>query len=63
MRLPPDALEYDNHFFLTLSALEKEEVLIVTDSAEDRRNSAYFLKTALNPFTKEAGSLDRKSVV
>ena len=57
VRLPPDALEYDNHFFLTLSVLEKEEVLIVTDAAEDRRNSAYFLKTALNPFANEAGSL------
>ena len=57
VRLPPDALEYDNHFFLTLAVLEKEEVLIVTDAAEDRRNSAYFLKTALNPFTNDAGSL------
>jgi hypothetical protein len=57
VRLPPDALEYDNHFYLTLPVLEKEEVLIVTDAAEDRRNSAYFLKTALNPFANEAGSL------
>ena len=57
VRLPPDALEYDNHFFLTLPVLEKEEVLIVTDAAEDRRNSAYFLKTALNPFANEGGSL------
>jgi hypothetical protein len=57
VRLPPDALGYDNHFYLTLSVLEKEEVLIVTDAAEDRRNSAYFLKTALNPFANEGGSL------
>jgi hypothetical protein len=57
VRLPPDALEYDNHFYLTLAVLEKEEVLIVTDAPEDRRNGAYFLKTALNPFANDAGSL------
>jgi hypothetical protein len=57
VRLPADALEYDNHYFLTLAVLEKEEVLIVTDSADDRRGGAYFLKTALNPFENEAGSL------
>jgi len=57
VRLPPDALEYDNHFFLTIPVLEKEEVLLVTDAAQDRRNSAYFLKTALNPFANEGGSL------
>ena len=39
VRLPPDALEYDNHFFLTIAVQEKEEVLIVTDAADDRRNS------------------------
>ncbi len=50
-------MEYDNHFFLTLAVLEKEEVLIVTDAPDDRRNGAYFLKTALNPFANEAGSL------
>jgi hypothetical protein len=57
VRLPPDALEYDNHFFLTLAVQEKEEVLIVTDGADDRRSGAYFLKTALNPFENKAGSL------
>jgi hypothetical protein len=57
VRLPADALEYDNHFFLTLSVLEKEEVLIVTDGANDRRSGAYYLKMALNPFENEAGSL------
>lgn len=55
--LPPDALEYDNHFFLTLAVLEKEEVLIVTDNPDERKSGAYFLKTALNPFANEAGSL------
>jgi hypothetical protein len=57
VRLPPDALEYDNHFYLTLAVLEKEEVLLVTDAPEDRHNGAYFLTTALNPFANEAGSL------
>jgi hypothetical protein len=56
-RLPDDALEYDNHFVLTLSALEKEEVLIVADGADDRKTGAYYLKTALNPYKDDAGSL------
>ncbi len=55
--LPPDALEYDNHFCLALPVQEKEEVLIVTDGAGDSKSGAYFLKTALNPFENEAGSL------
>ena len=57
VRLPADALEYDNHFFLTLAVQEKEEVLIVTDGTDERRSGAYYLKTALNPFENEAGSL------
>jgi hypothetical protein len=57
VRLPADALEYDNRFALTLSVLEKEEVPIVTDGANDQRSGAYFLKTALNPFENGAGSL------
>jgi hypothetical protein len=57
VRLPPDALEYDNQFSLTLSVMEKEEVVIVTDSPDERRGGAYFLKTALNPFENESGSL------
>jgi len=57
VRLPADALEYDNHFFLTLSVMEKEEVLIVSDDPDERQSGAYFLKTALNPFENEGGSL------
>jgi hypothetical protein len=57
VRLPPDALEYDNHFYLTIAAQDKEEVLIVTDGPTDAKGSAYFLKTALNPFQNDAGSL------
>ena len=55
--LPPDALEYDNHYCLSLSVQDKEEVLIVTDGNGDAKSGAFFLKTALNPFENEAGSL------
>jgi hypothetical protein len=57
VRLPADALEYDNHFFLTLAVQEKEEVLIVSDEPDRRKSGAYYLQTALNPFANEAGSL------
>jgi hypothetical protein len=57
VRLPADALDLDNHFRLTLAVQEKEEVLIVTDGPADQKSGAYFLKTALNPFANEAGSL------
>jgi hypothetical protein len=57
VRLPPDALDVDNRFCLTLAVQEKEEVLIVTDGPTDERSSAFFLKMALNPFAREAGSL------
>jgi len=55
--LPADALEADNHFCFTLSVLAKEEVLIVTDGPDNQTSGAYFLKTALNPFEDEGGSL------
>jgi hypothetical protein len=57
VRLPADALEADNLFCLTMAVQEKEEVLIVTDGSNDQKSGAYFLKTALNPFENEAGSL------
>jgi hypothetical protein len=57
VHLPQDSLEYDNRFVLTLSVLEKEEVPIVTEGADERRGGAYFLKAALNPFANDAGSL------
>lgn len=57
VKLPPDALEYDNHFCLALAVQEKEEVLVVTDGPSDSKSGAFFLKTALNPFEDEAGSL------
>jgi hypothetical protein len=57
VRLPADALEQDNRYCLTYAVQEKAEVLIVSDGPADRRSGAYFLKTALNPFENEAGSL------
>jgi hypothetical protein len=57
VRLPDDALDCDNHFHLTLAVREKEEVLIVTDGPNDQKSGSFFLKTALNPFENEAGSL------
>jgi len=57
VKLPPDALEYDNRFCLALTVQDKEEVLVVTDGASDAKSGAFFLKTALNPFENEAGSL------
>ena len=55
--LPADALEADNRYRLTLSVLEKEEVLIVTDSPADPQSPAHFLRTALNPYEDLRGSL------
>ena len=55
--LPPDALEQDNHFFVTLPAVEKEEVLIVTDDPPEKKDTAWFLATALNPYPDLRGSL------
>jgi hypothetical protein len=57
LRLPPDRLEHDDRFHLSLAVQEKEEVLIVTDHADDKRSGAWFLSTALNPFENQAGSL------
>ena len=57
VRLPPDALEYDNHFYLALAVQEKEEVLIVSDATDQQRSGAYYLKTALNPYPNDVGSL------
>jgi len=57
VRLPPDALEYDNRFCLSLAVQDKEEVLVATDGPADPRSGAFFLKTALNPYENEAGSL------
>lgn len=57
VRLPPDGLEQDNHFYLTIPVLEKEEVLIVSDDPKPDKDAVYFLKTALNPYENLQGSL------
>jgi hypothetical protein len=57
VKLPADALDCDNHYYLSFAAQEKEEVLIVTDAANERSGGAYFLRLALNPFEGQAGSL------
>jgi len=57
LKLPPDALDYDNQFCLSFTVQEKEEVLLVTDGPDSPQGGAWFLKTALNPFENGAGSL------
>ncbi|MEA3209613.1 MAG: hypothetical protein QOE70_2670 [Chthoniobacter sp.] len=55
--LPPDDLVQDDHFFLTIPVMEKEGILIVSDTPEPGQDAALFLKTALNPYEDLAGSL------
>jgi hypothetical protein len=57
IRLPPDGLEQDDRFHLSLPVMEKEEVLIVSDDPHPDKDAVYFLKTALNPYDKLQGSL------
>lgn len=60
--LPPDGLEADNHFFLSIPVLEKEEILLISDEAARRQDPAYFLKVALNPYEQLEGSLLPKTI-
>lgn len=55
--LPPDGLEQDDKFYLTIPVLEKEEVLIISDDPHPEKDAVYFLQTALNPYDKLQGSL------
>ena len=55
--LPPDSLTADDHFFITLPVVEKEGILIVTDTADAGKDAVLFLRTALNPYENFAGSL------
>jgi hypothetical protein len=57
INLPADGLEQDNRFYLTIPVLEKEEVLIVSDDANPKKDAVYFLQTALNPYDDLGGSL------
>jgi hypothetical protein len=60
--LPPDGLDADNRFALTLPVLEKEEVLVVSDDPNPDKNAVFYLRTALNPYDKLAGSLLPKHI-
>jgi len=57
IKMPADALEADDHFYLSFAAQEKEEVLIVSDAADEKSSGAYFLRLALNPFEGQTGSM------
>ncbi len=55
--LAPDDLALDDRFFLTIPVMEKEGILIVSDTPDPEKDAALFLKTALNPYEDLAGSL------
>jgi len=55
--LAPDSLPQDDRFVLTVPVLEKEGILIVSDTPEPEKDTLLFLKTALNPYENQAGSL------
>ncbi len=55
--LPPDDLVQDDRICLTIPVLEKEGILIVTDTPDPDKDAALFLRTALNPYEDLAGSL------
>ncbi len=55
--LPEDNLPQDDHHFLVLSVLEKEEILVISDEADSLKSGAFFLQTALNPYENAQGSL------
>ncbi len=57
IRLSPDDLKADDHFYLTLPVMEKEAVLIVSDDPHPEKDAVYYLKTALNPYEQLQGSL------
>ena len=57
VRLPPDALEYDNHFFLALAVQEKEEVLIVSDGDGRAAQRRVLSQNRAQSIRNEAGSL------
>ena len=55
--LAPDDLALDDRFFLSIPVMEKEGILIVSDTPDPQKDAALFLKTALNPYEDLAGSL------
>ncbi len=57
VHLPPDDLDADNRFCLALPVLEKEEILIVSDDPKPSQDAVFYLKSALNPYVNQQGSL------
>jgi len=57
LRLPKDDLEADNTHYVTLGVLDKEEILVVSDTSSDASTRALFLNAALNPYEGDRGSL------
>jgi hypothetical protein len=55
--LPGDNLPQDDHHFLVLTVLDKEEIVVISDEADALKSGAFFLQTALNPFENSQGSL------
>jgi hypothetical protein len=55
--IAPDDLALDDRYYLTIPVMEKEGVLIVSDSPDPKRDAVLFLKTALNPYDDQSGSL------
>ncbi|HEY3899930.1 MAG TPA: BatA domain-containing protein [Chthoniobacter sp.] len=55
--IAPDDLALDDRYYLTIPVMEKEGILIVSDSPDPEHDAVLFLKTALNPYENSAGSL------
>ena len=55
--ITPDDLALDDRYCLTIPVMEKEGILIVSDSTDPEHDAVLFLKTALNPYENFAGSL------
>jgi hypothetical protein len=56
-RIGEDRLPHDNRRFLSIDVLDKEEVLLVTDSEGAAGEAAFFLSVAINPFVGDGGAL------
>lgn len=57
LSIKADDLPQDNSFYISLKALDKEEVLILTDEEDDPTQANFFLSSALNPYSENKGSL------
>jgi len=62
VELPDDNLEEDNYFHLVAPIERQEEVLVITERANDGAGAAFFLETAINPFAETGGSFAPKVI-